>query len=237
MLPTDALNMLELCSHRPLNAYSLLVVSCMISSLSSQHLLPWTKKKEPSPRFAARRTLFDHVISCSITRDQRRAKSRMSQMTLPCADRSRSSMISQDRTAFFSPRISGMVLFFLSRVVDVHVHVHAHGARVSATGWFSETSYPHQRTPCLAASICCTWRMAAVCINCVQMSLWNNWGMLTHDKSIIWNGCATLLFNCGGYWVVSHGRKFKVQEKFWADRPCLLPPWRRETGDFFGAAL
>ena len=31
-------------------------------------------KKEPSPRFAARRTLFHHVISCSITHDQRRTR-------------------------------------------------------------------------------------------------------------------------------------------------------------------
>ena len=38
-------------------------------------LLPWTKKKEPSPRFAARRTLFDLEISWSMTHDQRRAKS------------------------------------------------------------------------------------------------------------------------------------------------------------------
>ena len=38
-------------------------------------LLPWTKKKkEPSPSFAARRTLFDLVISCAIRSDQRRAR-------------------------------------------------------------------------------------------------------------------------------------------------------------------
>ena len=36
---------------------------------------PGQKKKEPSPRFAARRTLFDLEISCSMTHDQRRAKS------------------------------------------------------------------------------------------------------------------------------------------------------------------
>ena len=46
-----------------------------------------------------------------------------SRMTLPCAVRSRSSMISRDRTVFFSPRISGMVLFFLLfRVVVQHKH-------------------------------------------------------------------------------------------------------------------
>ena len=38
-----------------------------------------------------------------------------SRMTLPCADR----LLSQDRTVFFSPQISGMVLF-LSRVVLDH---------------------------------------------------------------------------------------------------------------------
>ena len=41
-------------------------------------LLPWTKKKKKKrtiPRFAARRTLFDLVISCLITSDQRRARS------------------------------------------------------------------------------------------------------------------------------------------------------------------
>ena len=32
------------------------------------------QKKEPSTRFAARRTLFHRVISCSMTHDQRRAK-------------------------------------------------------------------------------------------------------------------------------------------------------------------
>ena len=34
------------------------------------------KKKKPSSRFAARRTLFRRVISCSMTHDQRRQKSR-----------------------------------------------------------------------------------------------------------------------------------------------------------------
>ena len=48
------------------------------------------QKKEPSSRFAARRTLFHvRVISCSIRRDQRRAKSRTLDRgsDLPCADR------------------------------------------------------------------------------------------------------------------------------------------------------
>ena len=61
------------------------------------------------------------VPSCDFMLDDARSaqgKSRgQSQMTLPCVDRASSSMISQDRTAFFSPRISGMVLF-LSRVVE-----------------------------------------------------------------------------------------------------------------------
>ena len=42
------------------------------------YLLPWTKKKknkEPSPKFTARRTQFNLVISCLITSDQRRARS------------------------------------------------------------------------------------------------------------------------------------------------------------------
>ena len=39
---------------------------------------------------------------------------------LPCADHPSSSMISHDGTAFFSPRISGMVLFFFVQVVKKH---------------------------------------------------------------------------------------------------------------------
>ena len=60
--------------------------------------------------------IFDHARWRTISAGQ---KSRTeSRMTLPCADRS----LSQDRTVFFSPQISGMVLFFfLSRVVDLHV--------------------------------------------------------------------------------------------------------------------
>ena len=53
-----------------------------------------------------------------------------SRITLPCVDRASSSMISQDRTAFFLPRISGMVLF-LSRVVGgilVWITACVHGA-------------------------------------------------------------------------------------------------------------
>ena len=79
------------------------------ANCSTKLYYPGQKKKEPYLRFVARRTLLHHVISCTITSDQRRQKSRI---TLPCADRSWSSMISQDRTVFFSPRISGMVLFF-----------------------------------------------------------------------------------------------------------------------------
>ena len=32
------------------------------------------QKKEPFARFVVRRTLFHHLISCSMTHDQRRAK-------------------------------------------------------------------------------------------------------------------------------------------------------------------
>ena len=35
---------------------------------------PGQKKKEPFPRFVVRRTLFHHLIPCSMTHDQRRAK-------------------------------------------------------------------------------------------------------------------------------------------------------------------
>ena len=68
------------------------------------------KKKESSPRFATTITLFHmwyHARSRAISAGQK------SQMALPCADCSWSSLISQDRTAFFSPRISGMVLFIV----------------------------------------------------------------------------------------------------------------------------
>ena len=76
------------------------------------------KKKEPSPRFAVRRTLFDLVI----TSDQRRARSSAT-LALRWSRVRWSSMISDDGTAFFSPRISEMVLFFfLSRVV-LHLKV------------------------------------------------------------------------------------------------------------------
>ena len=81
------------------------------------------KKKEPSARFAVRRTLFDLVIMLDDERSAQPARARSSatpSATLPCADCASSSMISDDGTAFFSPRISGMVLFFfLSRVVQV----------------------------------------------------------------------------------------------------------------------
>ena len=37
----------------------------------------------------------------------------------------------------------------------------------------------------------------------------------------------------GGYWVVSHGQNFLVQENFeLTDRPCLISRWRPETGIF-----
>ena len=77
--------------------------------------------------FAARRTLFDLEISCSITHGQRRAKSSAAVCDFcpACADRASSwssSMISHDGAAFFSPRILRMVLFFFffTRVVVFH---------------------------------------------------------------------------------------------------------------------
>ena len=60
----------------------------------------------------ARRTLFHRVVSCSMMHNQRTISRGQSRMALPCVDRASSSMISQDRTAFFSSRISWMVLFF-----------------------------------------------------------------------------------------------------------------------------
>ena len=70
-------------------------------------------KKEPFPRFAARKTLR----SCDIMLDD--ARSTQGKVIcdcprlLPCADRASSSMISHDGTVFFSPQISGMVLLFV----------------------------------------------------------------------------------------------------------------------------
>ena len=62
------------------------------------------------------------VPSCDILLDHARSAQGKhcgeSRMTLPCADRSWSSMICQELTVFFSPRISGIDLF-LSRVVAV----------------------------------------------------------------------------------------------------------------------
>ena len=69
------------------------------------------KKKEPSPRFAARRTLFDFELDDArstlgkVIRDCPRL--------LPCPDRAASSMISHDGTACDLGNGS-----FLSRVVE-----------------------------------------------------------------------------------------------------------------------
>ena len=59
--------------------------------LENRNVLPWTKKKkEPSlgSRFAARVMQFYHVISCSLTCDQRMAKVADGRGGPPCADRS-----------------------------------------------------------------------------------------------------------------------------------------------------
>ena len=70
------------------------------------------KKKKTNPEIRGEKNA---VPPCDIMLDDVRSaqgKSRgQSRMTLPCVDCASSSMISQDRTAFFSPRISGMVLF------------------------------------------------------------------------------------------------------------------------------
>ena len=76
-------------------------------------VLPWPKKKRTIPKIRGEKNA---VPSCDIMLGDARSvqgKSRgQSRMTLPYVDRASSSMISQDRTAFFSPRISEMVLFF-----------------------------------------------------------------------------------------------------------------------------
>ena len=92
----------------------------MTPTVTSQ-LLTWTKKKK--------RTILEicgeknAVRSCDIMLDDARSTQskviRSCPRLLPCADRASSSIISHDGTAFFSPRISEMVLFFLSRVVDL----------------------------------------------------------------------------------------------------------------------
>ena len=66
------------------------VCSCVTAerfrAVTQLHTTTLDKKKEPSSRFAARRTLFPRVISCSIRRDQRRAKVADSRGSdLPCA--------------------------------------------------------------------------------------------------------------------------------------------------------
>ena len=82
------------------------------SGLSAVHVLPWPKKRT----ILEIRGKKNAVPSCDIMLDDARSaqgKSRgQSRMALPCVHRASSSMISQDRTAFFLPRISRMVLFF-----------------------------------------------------------------------------------------------------------------------------
>ena len=78
------------------------------------------QEKEPSPRFAARRTLFDLVISCSITHDQRRAKSsatvRNFRPVLIVRHRAWYHTMEQRSSRRESRR---WFFFFLSRVVEV----------------------------------------------------------------------------------------------------------------------
>ena len=80
-------------------------------------LLPWTKKKEPSSRFAARRTLFHLWYHARLGAISAGPKSRtVTRSDLPCADPGWSSMISQVEQR--SSRLeSRWWFFFLSRVV------------------------------------------------------------------------------------------------------------------------
>ena len=68
----------------------------------AKNYLHYPGQEKPSLRFTARRKLFNHVISCSTTGVQLRTNLRL-RMTLPCTDRSWSSMISQDQTVLFTP--------------------------------------------------------------------------------------------------------------------------------------
>ena len=79
-------------------------VECTTLAQKKNH--PWDSRREE--RYSI---VWYHAWWRTISAGQK------SRMTLPCVDRASSSMISQDRTAFFSPRISRMVLF-LARVVD-----------------------------------------------------------------------------------------------------------------------
>ena len=103
-------------SRKELNLTKCMYFSRAYSAWARQ-VLPWTKKRT-IPEICGEKNA---VPSCDIMLDDARSAQGEScgqlRMTLPCADRASLSMISQDRTAFFSPRISGMVLFFLSRVV------------------------------------------------------------------------------------------------------------------------
>ena len=77
-----------------------------------QHVLPWPKKRT----ILEIRGWKNAVRSCDIMLDDAQSAQgkviRDCPRLLPCADRASSSMISHDGTAFFSPRISRMVLFF-----------------------------------------------------------------------------------------------------------------------------
>ena len=79
------------------------------------------KKKEPLVRFAVRRTLFHHLILYLARRRTISAGQNCCgpSRAWPCpALIARYQAWSQDRTVFFSPQISRLVLFFLSRVVN-----------------------------------------------------------------------------------------------------------------------
>ena len=90
------------------------------SSIHDMNYYPG-QKKAPSRRFAVRRTLFDLVISCLITSDQRRTRSSTRLMTihdfcpaLIARDRAGYRMMEQRSSCRESP---GWFFLLLSRVV------------------------------------------------------------------------------------------------------------------------
>ena len=98
----------------------------IISSIGvSADLLPWPKKRTIL-EIRGEKNAVPRVISCSIRRDQRRAKVADSRGSdLPCADRAWSSMISHVEQRS-SRRESRWWFFFLARVVGFPIKYHSH---------------------------------------------------------------------------------------------------------------
>ena len=79
---------------------------------SKGKILPWTKEKRTIPdRIVVRRTLFHHLISCSMTHDQHKAK-----VADWVADDLVTSMITRSNSVLLTANL-GWFFFFLSRVV------------------------------------------------------------------------------------------------------------------------